>query len=110
MTESIERTMELHAEPERVWRAITDPAELSRWFGTEAELDLRPGGVGYFGWPEEGRFHCLVEVVEPPTRLSWRWSGPADTPVSDSDSTLVEWTLARRADGGTPQRLVDSGF
>jgi uncharacterized protein YndB with AHSA1/START domain len=110
MTESIERTMELHADPERVWRAITDPAELSQWFGTEAEIDLRPGGTGYFGWPEEGRYHCVVDIVEPPTRLVWRWGGPVDTPVEEGDSTRVEWTLARRHDGGTTLRLVESGF
>ncbi|MCV0403196.1 MAG: SRPBCC domain-containing protein [Chloroflexi bacterium] len=29
---AIERTLELDASPERVWRAISDPDELARWF------------------------------------------------------------------------------
>jgi uncharacterized protein YndB with AHSA1/START domain len=30
--------------PEKVWRALTDPAHLSRWFPAEPRMDLRPGG------------------------------------------------------------------
>jgi len=28
---------------ERVWPAITEPAQLSRWFPAQVELELRPG-------------------------------------------------------------------
>jgi uncharacterized protein YndB with AHSA1/START domain len=34
----------IHASPAEVYRALTDPTELSRWFVSEASLDLRPGG------------------------------------------------------------------
>ncbi len=30
--------------PEKVWRALTDPADLVQWFPAEVRLDLRPGG------------------------------------------------------------------
>lgn len=43
---TIERTLELEASPDRVWRAITDPTELSKWFGHETDLDLVPGYEG----------------------------------------------------------------
>ena len=47
MTERvIEKTLHFQAGRERVWAAITDPAELALWFGDEAELDLRVGGDG----------------------------------------------------------------
>jgi uncharacterized protein YndB with AHSA1/START domain len=34
----------LAAAPDRVWAALTDPAELGRWFGP-AEVELREGGT-----------------------------------------------------------------
>ncbi len=110
MTDAIERTLELAASPERVWQAITDPAELSRWFGHEVELELQPGGAGWFGWPHDGRFHARVELVDAPNRLTWRWARDRDTPVDAGPSTVVEWTLTRRADGGTTLSLRETGF
>ena len=41
---AIERQLDFRATPERLWRALTDDAELSAWFGQGAHLDLRPGG------------------------------------------------------------------
>jgi len=38
----------IHASPAEVYRALTDPAELVRWFVSAAEVDLRPGGA--FRW------------------------------------------------------------
>ena len=34
----------IHASPAEVYGALTDPKELSRWFVSEASIDLRPGG------------------------------------------------------------------
>jgi uncharacterized protein YndB with AHSA1/START domain len=34
----------IHASPAEVYVALTDPKELSRWFTSEASIDLRPGG------------------------------------------------------------------
>lgn len=68
MIDAIERTPGLEASPERVWRALTDPAELSAWFPDEArDLAVRPGGDG-FQTPEarehdvEGWRHELEEL------------------------------------------------
>jgi len=110
MNLSIEKKLELDASPERVWRAITEPAELAAWFGDFAELDLRPGGSGWFGWKKHGRFAVRVEVVEPPHRLAWRWSHEPDIPLGEGPSTLVEWRLTARPGGGTLLELRETGF
>jgi len=34
----------IHASPAEVYLALTDPKELSRWFVSEAAIDLKPGG------------------------------------------------------------------
>jgi uncharacterized protein YndB with AHSA1/START domain len=110
MTRAIERTVEFDAPPARVWRAITDPFEIASWFGDSAELDLRPGGSGRFGWEKHGNFAVRVEVVDPPVKLAWRWAKDCDVDVDEGVSTSVEWVLKERADGGTVLELTESGF
>ena len=106
---AIERTLDLFAPPERVWRAISDQDELVRWFGDRA--DFKPE-VGYLGWMEfdgHGRVPMLVEAADPPRRLAVRWSNePTDT-LGD-DTTLVEWELTPLPGGGTRLHLRESGF
>lgn len=113
-TSAIERTLDFTAAPERVWRALTDDAELSGWFGARCRLEVRVGGDGMFEWPEHGqggvRFAARVEAVEPGVRLAWRWARESDTQVDAGPSTLVEWTLEPRPNGGTRLRMRETGF
>jgi uncharacterized protein YndB with AHSA1/START domain len=39
----IDRTIEIKAPPERVWRALTSAAELSAWFEVKIEGEITPG-------------------------------------------------------------------
>src|SRR5262245_39290976 len=106
--DTIEREMTLRAPIERVWQAITDPAEVSKWFGVEAEIALTPGGDVAFGWLK-ARFRGRVEAVERPRRFACRWCLDSDTPVDEGPTTLVEFTLRPQGEG-TVLRLVESGF
>jgi uncharacterized protein YndB with AHSA1/START domain len=110
MTEAIERTLELDASPTEVWRALTDPTELAGWFGDTAELSSTVGSEGWFGWKGHGKFAVRVEEFEPIKKFAWRWSHEAGAPLDEAPSTLVEWTLTPREDGGTTLRLRESGF
>ncbi|MGP4024099.1 SRPBCC domain-containing protein [Actinomadura sp. 3N407] len=69
MRRSFENSIVIAATRERVWWALTDPAELNRWETTDAHLDLRPhGGFLYeyaYGPSRPGTFL----VVDPPGRL-----------------------------------------
>lgn len=108
---AIERIIELSVPRERVWRAITEPEELARWFPQKAEWELEPGREGVFTWDGHGGYRIRVEAVEAPTYLAWRWANEADTPLDQaSDVTLVEWWLEEREDGGTTLRMQESGF
>jgi uncharacterized protein YndB with AHSA1/START domain len=111
MQDSVERQLTIKAPIEVVWDALTNPAIVSRWFGDEAEIDLRPGGAIVFGWTKEGygRFHARIERVEPPHLLAYRWASAAGTPVDDGPSTVVEFRL-RAEDDTTELHLVESGF
>ena len=108
---AIERIIELSVPRERVWRAITEPEELARWFPQKVEWELRAGHEGLFTWDGYGAYRIRVEAVEAPTYLAWRWANEADTPLDQaSEVTLVEWWLDEREDGGTTLRMQESGF
>jgi uncharacterized protein YndB with AHSA1/START domain len=108
---TIERTLEFAAPVDRVWRALTDPEELARWFPDRVEQpDLKPGVDGHFFWEKHGSYAFRLEAVEPMKRLVWRWARDADKPLSETVATKVEWTLESRPDGGTTLRLCESGF
>jgi Activator of Hsp90 ATPase homolog 1-like protein len=52
----------------RVWRAVTEPAELERWF--VAEVPWTPeAGEEFTAGGETGR----ITHVEPPRRIAWTW-------------------------------------
>jgi uncharacterized protein YndB with AHSA1/START domain len=102
----IERQMTLPAAREEVWAAITEPEQISKWFGTETELELRAGGEGVFRW-NDAEVRVTVEEVSPPSRFSYRWE-PSQTP-SGGPTTLVAFEL-EEIPGGTRLSLVESGF
>ncbi|MFH9859552.1 SRPBCC domain-containing protein [Streptomyces sp. NPDC017202] len=102
----------LHAPRPAVFRALTEPRELAKWWGPDGftiprvESDLRPGG-GYriaMQPPEGVLFHLVGEFLEvdPPERLSYtfRW----EDPDPEDQETVV--TLSLRDVGGTSVELV----
>ncbi|MER8057816.1 MULTISPECIES: SRPBCC family protein [unclassified Streptomyces] len=61
---------------EHVWRFVTDPGELWRWFPCPAEMELRPGGTVRFGAdPARPGATGEVNAADPPRHVSFTW-GP----------------------------------
>jgi uncharacterized protein YndB with AHSA1/START domain len=58
---------------ERVWRAISDPAQMSVWFAP-ISFEPRLGGAYRALWEEPSMFKGLVTAFEPPRLL--RFGGP----------------------------------
>ncbi len=110
MTMKIERKLELKAPPERVWKALADPAELCHWFPNRAQFDLLPGAEGWFEWDDHGRYAIRIETVQPGRRFSWSWTHKPDAPFDVDNATLVEGKLSPRKDGGTTLEMCESGF
>jgi len=50
---------------DRVWRAITDPAEMSIWFEERATFDLRIGGAYSFGG-DDSAMKGEITALDPP--------------------------------------------
>jgi uncharacterized protein YndB with AHSA1/START domain len=60
---------------ERVWRAVTDPAELAHWFPSAVRGDLVPGGKLTFEFPGGEMPTMDGEIVEldAPRRFAFTW-------------------------------------
>src|ERR1700761_4730609 len=78
---------------ERVWRAITDPAEFRAWF-IPGTLEGRAGGAYRFG---DGDFAGVVQVFDPPRRV--RFSHKSDP------AAYFEYELSE-VEGGVRMRFV----
>lgn len=104
----VRRETHVPAPPAAVFALLTDPEQILRWMGTEAELDPQPGGL-YLVNVTGARFArgCFREVV-PVHRLaySFGWDGSAAVPPG---SSLVEIDLIEEPDG-TLLRLTHSGL
>ena len=107
-TGSISFEFDLPHSPEKVWRALTDPALLAEWLLPVVNLSLKlePGAAFTFktqpypGW--DGTVNCRLLEIEAQSKLSYTWV------VGDID-TVVTFALTPMA-SGTRLSLVQSGF
>ena len=96
----------LDSPPERIFKLLTEPAELAKWWGPhgfttpEVELDLSVGGRYRFTMqpPEGEAFHLSGEFIEiaPPTRLVYTFCW--DEPDPDDRETVVVLSLGAVGD------------
>ena len=57
----LDRTIDIHARPETVFRFLTDPARWASWWGAGSTIDARPGGRLLIRYP--GGVEAAGEVV-----------------------------------------------
>lgn len=61
---------------EKVWRAITDPAEMKHWFPSGVSGEFRPGGKLTFRFEDNPtEMEGSISELEPPRLLAFTW-GP----------------------------------
>lgn len=117
-TDHIEEQVRLPQPPARVWRALTDPAELGAWFGADLTgATIAPGAHVLGRLTHPGYEHVMLDLhiaeMEAERRFAWRWHPNAtDASVDHATEprTLVTFTLEDTPDGGTLLRVVESGF
>lgn len=98
-------TRELRHPPEKVWKALTDPAHLREWAPFDADGSLGAAGATVklttVGAPKEYVSETQITRADPPKLLEYNWGGGD-----------VRWELEERA-GGTRLTLwaqIDKGF
>jgi uncharacterized protein YndB with AHSA1/START domain len=83
----------IEAPVERVFRALVDPSDLTKWFAEEVQVEPRVGGVYRFwgrhtlGTPAHDAARQTVTVFEPSERLGFTW--PIDEVDTDVTLTLA---------------------
>jgi uncharacterized protein YndB with AHSA1/START domain len=115
---SFDMTIDIAADPETVWKALTDAGELVRWFPFEARVEPGEGGTMFWGWGESWDWRHRIDAWEPSRHLRLvddRYV-PFDVhgqPIADGRvrpaRVAIEITLEARG-GSTRLRLVHSGF
>ncbi|WP_290053462.1 SRPBCC family protein [Amycolatopsis solani] len=81
--------------PERVWLAITDPAELEHWFPAKVDVELRDGGAIRFTFPgEDTSTTGRVVTADPPREFTFVWNDDTLRWLisPDGDGSLLEFT------------------
>jgi uncharacterized protein YndB with AHSA1/START domain len=115
----VRRSILVAASPAAVFRALTEPALLNRWFAADARVDLRVGGWLDPGWageaqrtepgdpgaPGEGALRILELVPDHRLVLAWPdWRGSPDVPMQRVSFELTPEGSSTRVE------LVHSGF
>ncbi|MGW4063296.1 SRPBCC domain-containing protein [Amycolatopsis sp. NPDC004747] len=81
--------------PEKVWRAITDPAELEHWFPAKVDVELRAGGAIRFTFPgEDSATTGQVVTADPPREFTFVWNDDTLRWLisPDGEGSLLEFT------------------
>ena len=114
MQDTIIREITVKATKERVYRAITDPKEITNWFPDSIEdgtLEVGQRPIFIF----EGQGHksrIYIEAANPFSYFAYRWVPGMSTVIDDVLSvanTLVEF-LIEEMDSGTKVTVKESGF
>ena len=107
---TVRRTIAIAAPIEKVWAAVTEPEQLSRWFGQRTVLDeLAVGAGGTFSFDGYGDVRVRVEELDPLRAVAYRWSNQGAGELDDAHSTVFRFTL-EEAGEGTQLTVVESGF
>jgi uncharacterized protein YndB with AHSA1/START domain len=111
----IKKNIVIDATPEAVFKAITDPSELTHWFPDQAILELKIGGkmkFSFFKTDSEYRQMdyfpegTITEII-PNKKISYTWQEPN---IRGFPNTVVTWELEKMEDNKTRLKLFHTGF
>jgi uncharacterized protein YndB with AHSA1/START domain len=114
--DSIEKTIDLKASIDRVWRAVTDHKEFGEWFRVALEKpfevgEMTSGNITYPGY-EHMRLEAVVKTMDRKSLFAFTWCPAPDNtgnaPINSME-TLVEFKL-EAIESGTRLTIIESGF
>jgi uncharacterized protein YndB with AHSA1/START domain len=94
---------ELRHSPEKVWQAITDPAQLREWAPFDADASLNTAGnkvkLTTVGAPQLHVTETTVTQADPPKMLTYNWGGNDmrwELEAAGGGTRLTLWTSIDR--------------
>ena len=100
--------VDIAADADQVWRAITESASLTRWCSPEAQLQPRQGGLFRARVDRVTELEAHIDVFEPGRRVRLIYlPNPA---LPRADSVLTDDLIVEGVPGGTVVRLLGSGI
>jgi uncharacterized protein YndB with AHSA1/START domain len=108
---AVERSVWIAAPRERVWQAVTEPAQLDHWYATYYRWDIPRLEVGatvkFYNKDDETDMQvATIGVVDPPREFTVRWQPDQKYPAM----TLVTSFLLEEENGGTRATILESGY
>lgn len=87
--------------PQRLWKALTDSEEVSKWMAYPARIDLRPGGEYNvdFSRDNSGELDGVIVRVEPERVLAYVWGYSVIEWIIEPEGSGCRYTFA---DHGNP--------
>lgn len=108
-TRGQEHEIAIDAPVEAVWRAISEAAEVTRWFVSEAEIEPKVGGTYRVSWGEGMEGVSDITAFEPGRRLRIVHRPMPGSPEMPTGPIAEEFEI-RTEEGKTVLRLVTSGI
>jgi uncharacterized protein YndB with AHSA1/START domain len=105
VTREYANEIELHADREAVWRALTDDEEMSRWLVEPATGEPREGGAYRVSFDDGLELQSQIEAWDPARRLRLA----TELPLPGEGPTIQEYTFEDRG-SVTRVRVVTSGI
>ena len=104
----VEKSIDINASAEAVWKALSNGEELKRWFPLDARVTPGEGGSVWLSWGEGSDWESPIEIWKPNEHLR-----TVDTMPAEGDAPpmriAVDYIIEGRG-GTTTLRLVHSGF
>jgi uncharacterized protein YndB with AHSA1/START domain len=102
-------TVTIDAPADRVWAAITTPAQIKEWFfGVDTEAEWRPGGTLIHRGTYQGQLYEdkgeILEIDPPTTLVHTHWSPASGLPDQPEHYQRVTWSL--REQGAITELMV----
>lgn len=103
----LDRTVEIQAPRETVFRYFTDSARWAKWWGAGSTIDPRPGGQVYIRYPNA--VEAIGEVIEitPPERIAFSFGYANGSPISPGASRA---TIVLEQNGGATRLHLTHEF
>ena len=100
--------VDVTADAERVWRALTESESLVRWCSPKAQIRAKPGGMFRAAVDRVTELEAHIDVYDPARRMRLIYMTTPELPPAES--VLVDDFILEPANPGTIVRLLGSGY